>query len=256
LALLIISVASIKAGAQTLASSLFNFYIGDKPGQVPGLLPQPYYWWEAGAMFGGLIAYYYLTGDAQFNDIVSQALLFQVGPTMDFMPPNQTKSEGNDDQAFWGMAAMSAAEDKFPNPPSTSPQWLALAQGVFNDLAHAWDTSTCAGGLRWQIFNFNNGYNYKNTIANACLFNLGARLARYTGNTTYSDWSVKAWDWMTAVNLIDANYHAYDGTDDTINCTQVNHIEWTYNQGVLIYGSAMMWNVVCFCEQFCICQFF
>jgi len=236
--------ASIKQGAQTLATSLFNTYVGNKAGGTPGILPGPYYWWEAGAMFGGLVDYYYLTGDGQFNDIVSQALLFQVGTNEDYMPANQTKDEGNDDQAFWGMAAMSAAEDNFPNPPANQPQWLALAQGVFNDMAHVWDTTTCGGGLRWQIYNFNNGYNYKNTIANACLFNIGARLGKYTGNTTYTDWADKAWNWLTSVNLIDANYHAYDGSDDTLNCTQVNHIEWTYNQGALIYGAGIMWNVV------------
>lgn len=48
-------------------------------------------------------------------------MLWQVGPDQDYMPPNQTKDEGNDDQGFWGMAAMSAAELDYPiNPPLTS----------------------------------------------------------------------------------------------------------------------------------------
>ena len=41
-------------------------------------------------MFGLLIEYWYLTGDASYNDIVTQAILFQVGNN-DFMPTNQTK---------------------------------------------------------------------------------------------------------------------------------------------------------------------
>jgi mannan endo-1,6-alpha-mannosidase len=60
-------------------------------------------------------------------------MLFQVGDNADYMPANQTHSEGNDDQAFWGLAAMAAAEMNFPNPPPKSPQWLALAQAVFNE---------------------------------------------------------------------------------------------------------------------------
>ena len=32
------------------------------------------------------------------------------------------------------MAAMSAAENKFPDPPSDRPGWLGLAQAVFNTL--------------------------------------------------------------------------------------------------------------------------
>jgi hypothetical protein len=33
------------------------------------------------------------------------------------------------------MAAMTAAEVNYPNPPSDQPKWLALAQAVFNNVA-------------------------------------------------------------------------------------------------------------------------
>jgi mannan endo-1,6-alpha-mannosidase len=221
-----------------------KYYNGNTPGNIPGSLPGPYFWWEAGAMFGTLVDYWYYTGDTSFNDITTQALLFQVGPNADYMPPNQTKDEGNDDQSFWGMAALSAAEAKYPDPPPGQPQWLALAQGVFNTQAPRWDESTCGGGLRWQIFTFNNGYNYKNTISNGCFFNIAARLGRYTGNQTYVQWAEKMWDWVSATGLMSTDYHFYDGTDDTINCTQVNHIEWSYNTGVYLLGAANMWNMV------------
>lgn len=58
-----------------------------------GLLPLPYYWWEAGAMFGQMIEYWFYTGDATYNDVTTQGLLAQVGPDNDYMPPNQTKTE-------------------------------------------------------------------------------------------------------------------------------------------------------------------
>jgi len=160
------------------------------------------------------------------------------------MPTNQTKTEGNDDQGFWGMAAMTAAENKFQDPPDSEPGWLALAQAVFNTMAVRWDNSTCNGGLRWQIFTFNSGYNYKNSIANGCFFNIGARLAAYTGNTTYNEWAEKTWDWVESVGLIGSDYSVYDGTSDTDNCTEVDHGQWTYNQGIYLYGAAMMWKAV------------
>ena len=72
------------------------------------------------------------------------------------MPPNQTKDEGNDDQVFWGFAAMSAAELKFPAPEAGYPSWTAQAQAVFNTQAARWDPA-CGGGLRWQIYQYNNG---------------------------------------------------------------------------------------------------
>jgi hypothetical protein len=195
-------------------------------------------------MFGAMVDYWYYTGDTTYNDVVEQALLSQVGTDNNYMPTNQTKTEGNDDQGFWGMAAMSAAETNFQNPPSDQPQWLALAQAVFNTQAARWDTSTCGGGLRWQIFTFNNGYNYKNSIANGCFFNIAARLAAYTGNQTYADWAVKTWDWMNAIGLMDAEYNIYDGSSDTTNCTSINKVQWTYNTGIFMHGAAVMYNLV------------
>jgi mannan endo-1,6-alpha-mannosidase len=221
---------------------MMSYYSGNQTGGIPGNLPAPYYWWEAGAMFGALIDYWYYTGDSSYNDVTTQALLWQTGPNADYMTPNQTKTEGNDDQGFWGLAAMSAAEVNFPNPPTNQPQWLALAQAVFNTQAARWDDTSCGGGLRWQIFTFNNGYNYKNSISNGCFFNLAARLAKYTGNDTYAQWAEKTWDWVNAVDLMDSSYYIYDGSDDTINCTRVNRIQWTYNAGAFLLGAANMYN--------------
>ena len=196
-------------------------------------------------MFGIMVDYWYYTGDTTYNDVVEQALISQIGTDDNYMPTNQTKTEGNDDQGFWGMAAMSAAEEKFQDPPSTEPGWLALAQAVFNLFAERWDTTTCGGGLKWQIFTFNSGYDYKNSIANGCFFNIGARLARYTGNQTYADWAAKVWDWEVSVGLLGSGYQVYDGTSDTTNCSSIDRIQWTYNAGIYLFGAAMMYNYVC-----------
>jgi mannan endo-1,6-alpha-mannosidase len=41
---------SVKQAASTLAYDLISYYTGNNTGDVPGNLPNPYYWWEAGAM--------------------------------------------------------------------------------------------------------------------------------------------------------------------------------------------------------------
>lgn len=174
--------------------------------------------------------------------MTTQALLHQAGDDGTFMPDNQTKTLGNDDQGFWGMAAMTAAEVGFPNPPSKSFQWLELVQGVFNTQAARWDMATCNGGLRWQIFTFNNGYTYKNAISNGCFFNMGARLALYTGNTTYADWAEKTWDWVTGTGTIGPDYKVYDGVRVGNNCTTHDTNQWTYNAGIYLLGAATMYN--------------
>lgn len=47
---------------------------------------------------------------------------------------------------------------------------------------------------------------------------------------------------MDSVGLISSNYQVFDGSDDTINCTQLDHTQWTYNPAVLLYGTSLMAN--------------
>ena len=70
---------------------------------------------------------------------------------------------------------------------------------------------------------------------------MGARLARYTGNTTYSDWAEKTWDWMWGVGLIDnENYAVYDGAHIETNCTDIFKAQFSYNNAVLAQGAAFL----------------
>lgn len=161
------------------------------------------------------------------------------------MPPNQTQSLGNDDQCFWALTTMSAAEKRYPNPPDNLPQWLSLSQAVFNTQAARWDTDSCGGGLRWQIFQLHSGYAYKNTISAGCFFQLGARLARYTGNSTYADWAEKAFDWTYNVGLATRDNRFLDGATAPKNCSDINRLQWSYNAGMYMAGAAYMYNFVC-----------
>jgi mannan endo-1,6-alpha-mannosidase len=190
-----------------------------------------------------MVDYWAYTNDTTYVATTQQALMAQVGPNNDYNPPSYQSSMGNDDQAFWCMSALSALEYGFPVPAgNSSTTWLGLAVNVFNSQAARWDASTCAGGLKWQVYSSNAGYDYKNSISNGGFFQIAARLARYTGNQTYVDWAEKTWDWMTAVGLIDSNYNVYDGSSDTLNCTQIDHNVWTYNPAALLYGTAMLYN--------------
>ena len=88
-----LTIDSIKSAASSVAYDMMKYYNGNQTGMPIGLLPDPYYWWEAGAMFGQMIEYWFYTGDATYNDVVTAGILAQTGPYNDFMPPNQTKTE-------------------------------------------------------------------------------------------------------------------------------------------------------------------
>ncbi|KGQ05211.1 Mannan endo-1,6-alpha-mannosidase DCW1 [Beauveria bassiana D1-5] len=215
---------AIKTTASTIAYDLMLLYEGNRTGKIPGILPGPpaenkgnYYWWQGGAMMGTYIDYWHLTGDTSYNDVVMQGILHQVGENRDFMPRNHTASLGNDDQGFWGMTAMLAAENKFPDPPRDKPQWLALAQAVWATQA---DSSRhdhyCNGGMRWQIPFSNAGYDYKNN---------------------------ETWDWLWGVGYIDhKSWLVYDGGRVQHNCTDINKATFSYNAAILTQGAAFMYN--------------
>lgn len=239
---------SISSAAKTIAENIVSIYDGGNGTFIPGLFPKPYYWWNAGLAFDSLINFWALTGDDTYNDLVSKGLLFQVGEDDNYMPANQSSSIGNDDQATWGLAAMTAAEKGFPDPPSGSgvDSWLALAENVFNAQVPRWDTDSCNGGLRWQIYPFNNGYDYKNTMSNGDFMQLAARLFRYTGNQTYSDWASKVSEWSMQIGLIDKDsYAVYDGTSVQQNCRDVNHFQWTASLGSYLTANIYLYNAVC-----------
>ncbi|KAI1160337.1 family 76 glycoside hydrolase [Nemania serpens] len=239
---------SIKQAAAQVAEDLLKYYHGTEPGHTLGILPGPppdgdYYWWEAGAMWGTLLDYWHWTGDDTYNNLTYDAMLWQAGPNRDYADKNWSFSLGNDDQAFWAMSALIAAEDKFRDPPPDQAQWLALAQAVWNQqTAEDLRNGGCGFGLRWQAVSINHGFSYKNTIANGCFFNMGARLARYTQNATYLDWTIRTWDWLIELKYIDDKWNVYDGADISNNCTQVSPLQFSYNAGILLQGAAYLWN--------------
>jgi mannan endo-1,6-alpha-mannosidase len=82
---------SIKSVAKDLAGSIIAIYNNTPKGTPPGLFGGPYFFWSAGAVWGGLLDYAHYTGDTQYNQLVFDAIAFQIGQD-DFAPTNQTKA--------------------------------------------------------------------------------------------------------------------------------------------------------------------
>lgn len=172
-------------------------------------------------------------------------MLFQIGPNNDYLPPNQTKSEGNDDESTWALAAMTAAENGFPEPKASDGigSWVELAQNVFDVQAARWDDETCGGGLRWQLYPFIIGYDYKNSMSNGNFMQLASRLAAFTGNATYSEWAVKSVQWALDIGLIaEGTFDVYDGANTEDNCKQPMKLQWSGNIGTYLSGYAYLSN--------------
>ncbi|KAF1950883.1 hypothetical protein CC80DRAFT_218074 [Byssothecium circinans] len=239
---------SIKSCSQQYAHGLMSEYkynATDLPKSKIGYFPKPHYWWESGAIWGGLIEFTQIFGDTSYVKTVQQALVANYGPKNDVIMDDKRDQQGNDDQAFWCLATMSAAEYGFPEPADAPASYLEVTENCFKNIMSRWDTGSCGGGLKWQIYPENAyGYNYKNSISNGAAFALAARLARFTGKSEYSDWATTIYDWTKKVGLIGANFEVFDGTDDKTNCAKVtDKTEWTYNNAMYLHGSAFMYDV-------------
>lgn len=238
------STDSINTGLSKIAKGVVDYYNGNQPGQTPGMFQPPYYWWQSGAAWGSLLHYWYFTGDTSYNNDLYESLLWQAGTNYDYLPENQTKTEGNDDQGYWGITLMDAAERGFPQP-GDQPGWSERVENIVKSMISRWDTDNCGGGLRWQIYPWNKGYEYKNTVSNGCLFHLAARLSRFNGESTYIEWAEKTWDWMSDHDFIVTNVSAYkvlDGAPISSNCLEISPEQWTYNAGLMLSGTAYLYD--------------
>jgi mannan endo-1,6-alpha-mannosidase len=246
---------SVCAAAKVIQQGMWNYYEGFHRGGTVGEFVPPYYWWNAGEAFGGLVDYYTWCDPTNktLEGWIYDGMFHQAGENFNYVPSNQSFVEGNDDQGVWGLAILEAVERNFTNPPDHS--WLSLAQAIYNTMNSRWDTDNCGGGLRWQIFSWNSGYDYKNTISNGCLFHISARLARYfsgDNNTlvkNYTDTAEKVWNWMIDVGFMqmdpNSELELYDGATiipSNKSCDDVTKLKWSYNFGVFIAGAAYMYN--------------
>lgn len=76
------------------------------------------------------------------------------------------------------------------------------------------------------------------------MVDLGARLARYTGNSIYSEIAADVWDWLEAIKLIDVEEgKVYISTGTPVNCSVVSKWEDSHAAALLINGAAFMYNI-------------
>ncbi|CAN6599554.1 mannan endo-1,6-alpha-mannosidase Dcw1p [Trichomonascus vanleenenianus] len=234
------SQSSVQAAQKQIVNGIMSYSNGD------GTFKEPYYWWEYGVTWKSLIDFAFYARTNAYTSEMQNALASQAGSQNNYLPSWMVNQMGNDDEGFWGLAAVTAAERGMP-AENGSPSWLAYAQNVYNELSSRWDTQTCSGGLRWQINESQTGYDYKNSVTNGCLFNLAARLARINrGNSQYTNMCEQIWDWITKVGYIteiDGGLGVYDGAHVESGCTDIDKDEWTYNSGLYLAGSAVLYQV-------------
>lgn len=138
-----------------------------------------------------------------------------------------------DDMAWYGLAYARIHE------VLNFDQFLQTSQDIFNWCWQmGWDTTgTCHGGF-W----FDTSMQSKQTITNAQLLMLSAKLYRLTNNTDYKKKMIQIYEYIIKNELINTtSYMVSDGATD--NCTAADEYFPTYNAGVLIGAMSEMYKV-------------
>jgi len=142
---------------------------------------------------------------------------------------------------------MSAAENSFPGDVAGTP-YITVADNVFNQQVQRWksDMITCGGGLREVIQPFNQSlYSLKDSVDVGLFFQLAARLAVNTYNSTYASWAQTAWTWATSVGLVNtATWAVYKSVSAPTNCSSssIDRTQLSAASATFLYGSSLMYN--------------
>lgn len=169
-------------------------------------------------------------------------------------------------EAYWNSGTEPKGYDSYLRPPAgqggdkfyDDNEWIALgllmrhymagrrgdqaavqrAKEIFDLVVSGWDTDPshpCPGGVFWTQAPWSQD---RNTVSNAPGAEVGLRLYLITGDDYYLDWSLKMYTWCRDYMLA-PNKLYWDHVDLAGN---LNTVQWTYNQGVMIGAGALLYR--------------
>ncbi len=185
-------------------------------------------WWNSANALTAVIQHSQRTGERRYWYVIETTFgrARRVNPGF--------SNEYYDDDGWWALAWIAAFD------LTGEVRYLDLARALFAGMAAGWD-DTCGGGLWWT-----RGKTYKNAIPNELFLLIAGRLHQRTtgpsgGASDYLDWALREWRWFRASGLIGPAGLVNDGL--TADCANNGRTTWTYNQGVIIGGLAVLYEI-------------
>ena len=179
-------------------------------------------WWNCANALTTVIQHSQRTGEPRYTYVIETT--FRAAQRVNPGFSNQYY----DDDGWWALAWIAAFD------LTGEAKYLNAARALFAGMAAGWD-DVCGGGLWWT-----RRRTYKNAIPNELFLLLAGRLHQRTADdgTGYLDWALREWHWFRASGLIGPAGLVNDGL--TTDCANNGRTAWTYNQGVLIGGLAVL----------------
>jgi len=182
-------------------------------------------WWNSANALTAVIQYSQRTGEREYRCVIE---------TTFGRAPRVNPGFSNlyyDDDGWWALAWIAAFD------LTGEVKYLDLARALFAGMAAGWD-DVCGGGLWWT-----RRKTYKNAIPNELFLLIAGRLhQRAAGSASgYVDWALREWQWFSASGMIGPAGLVNDGL--TADCANNGRTTWTYNQGVIIGGLAVLYEI-------------
>jgi predicted alpha-1,6-mannanase (GH76 family) len=185
-------------------------------------------WWNCANALTAVIQHSQRTGERKYHDVLEttfgRAQRVHRGFTNKYY----------DDDGWWALAWIAASD------LTGEARYLDVARTLFAGMAAGWD-DVCGGGLWWT-----RGKTYKNAIPNELFLAIAGRLHQRTAGpgsrvSGYLDWARREWQWFSDSGLIGPAGLVNDGL--TAGCANNGGTTWTYNQGVVIGGLAVLYEI-------------
>ena len=176
-------------------------------------------WWNSANALTVVVQHSQRTGERAYRDVIETtfARAQRVNPGFTNLY--------YDDDGWWALAWIAAYD------LTGREQYLDMARRLFAGMAAGWDDA-CGGGLWWT-----RRKTYKNAIPNELFLLIAGRLQQRAAGD-YLDWALREWQWFKASGMIGPADLVNDGLNG--DCANNGGTTWTYNQGVIIAGLAVL----------------
>jgi len=179
-------------------------------------------WWNSANALNALIHHAQRTGEPRYQEVIPTTF----GRAARIHPG--FSNEYYDDDGWWALAWIAAFD------LTGEATYLDQARALFAGMATGWD-DVCGGGVWWT-----RRKDYKNAIPNELFLLIAGLLAQRApaGQDGYLTWAQREWQWFQASGMIGPADLVNDGLN--ARCANNGGTTWTYNQGVIIGGLAVL----------------
>ncbi|EFP77525.2 uncharacterized protein PGTG_03481 [Puccinia graminis f. sp. tritici CRL 75-36-700-3] len=228
------NINQLKAATRMAMKNLMSYYTPNSQGifnekQMP--------WHESGMVWDLNFDYAKWTGDTQFLNTVTQALVHQSrDDAHDFLGPGeQVEGQWNDDIMWPALVPAAAAEfygagAKIPGSQTT---WIKLAEKTYREAGSQMDNK-CGGGIYWYRDRKSPKGTFKSLITELEFIALGARNYLINRDSRTLRQAKVVLNWVISSGLGNTRTGVlFDGVD-VKDCSHLKGEQWTYNYGQLL----------------------